>query len=90
MTYVSVTFQLCILKTVRMHVKFMFLSDKSFIPDSSWDTNRQPLHDLSRGVIDVPVMFKLCILKTVRTANAGRIYAFWVINPLLLTPLRVR
>ena len=28
--------------------------------------NRQPFHDLSRGVVDVPVKFQLLILKTVR------------------------
>ena len=49
-------------------------------------SNRQRLHDLFRGVDDVPLKFQLCILKT---ANARRIYVFWVVNPLFLTPPRV-
>ena len=50
--------------------------------------NRQPIHDLSMGVIDVHVKFQLCILKTVRMFVELRF--FWVINPLFMSPLGYR
>ena len=48
-------------------LNFSCLSDQIFISEPPGASqNRQPLHDLSRRVADVPVKFQLCILKTVR------------------------
>ena len=57
--------------------------------------NCEPLYNLSRGVIDVPVKIELLTLKTVTSylencAILRRNYVFRVINPLFLTHLGVR
>ena len=40
--------------------------DHLFLTPREVRKNCEPLHNLSRGVIDVPVKFELLILKTVR------------------------
>ena len=53
--------------------------------------NRQPLYDLSRGVIDVPHgTWEVSALYLENCANACRIYVFLGINPLFLSPMGYR
>ena len=86
---VPVKFQLCILKTVRMHVEFTFfewLTLYFWTPRGTVESSTHIQHVPEshwRTCKDSTLYLKNC-------ANACRIYVFWAINPLFLSPTRNR